>query len=331
MFKISRHEFLPLFAALAGLLPLAACTPGGGSSSGGGGASGNFRLAFVTNNPSDFWKIAEAGVNKAKAEHGVHCEMKHPANGTAAEQKAIVEDLIARRFDGIAISAIAPESQTELINEACKVMKVITQDSDAPQSNRICYVGTNNYKAGQQAGEALKQAIPQGGKVWLFVGRADAQNAIDRKRGLVDAVKGSSIQIVDTRTDDTDRQRAKSNVEDVIAKNSNAAALVGLWAYNGPAILEAVKTANKTGQIKIICFDEDEPTLQGVKDGHIFATVVQQPYQFGYESVRILKALVKGDSSVVPENKIVDVPAQVIKKENVEAFWANLKRLKSGG
>ena len=138
-------------------------------------------LAFITNNASDFWKIAQAGVDKAEAEFGVKCEVKIPANGTPAEQKTIVEDLMARGVAGISISIIDPKTQVSLINLAATQMKVITQDSDAADSDRACFVGTNNYNVGVQAGEALKEAIPDGGKVWLFVGRADAQNAVDRK------------------------------------------------------------------------------------------------------------------------------------------------------
>jgi ribose transport system substrate-binding protein len=284
-------------------------------------------LAFITNNASDFWKIAQAGVDKAEAEFNVECEVKIPANGTPGEQKTIVEDLMARGVAGISISVIDPKTQISLINQAAKQMKVITQDSDAADSDRACFVGTNNYNAGVQAGQALKEAIPDGGKVWLFVGKADAQNAVDRKKGLIDAVKDAKIEIVDTRTDDVDRSRAKTNVEDIIAANDDIAALVGLWAYNGPAILEAVKAADKIGQIKIVAFDEEDATLQGVKDGHIHATVVQQPYKFGYESVRVLKNLIQGDGSAVPENKILDIPTRIIKQPDVDEFWANLKTL----
>ena len=111
-------------------------------------------------------------------------------------------------------------------------------------------------------------------------------NGMSRRAQLY---KNTKIKIVDTRTDDVDRSRAKTNVEDIIAANDDVAALVGLWAYNGPAILEAVKAADKVGKIKIVAFDEEDATLQGVKDGHIHATVVQQPYQFRSEERRVGK------------------------------------------
>jgi ribose transport system substrate-binding protein len=285
------------------------------------------RLAFITNNASDFWLIANAGIRKANQDFNADCVMKLPGSATPGEQKNIIEDLLAQGIQGLAISPIDPASQTDLLNRAAGSIKLVTQDSDAPASNRLCYIGTNNYKAGLQAGDALKQALPDGGKVWAFVGKRDQQNAADRFRGLTDAIKGTKIEVVDLRTDDADPSRAKANAEDVIAANKDVAGLVGLWAYNGPAILEAVRGAGKAGTIRIVCFDEMEATLQGVLDGHIHATIVQQPYKFGYESVRVLSLLVRGDNSVIPEGKVLDVPTKSITRENVRAFWDELKRL----
>lgn len=284
-------------------------------------------LAFITNNSAEFWQIARAGVEKANRDFHADCTMRLPGQATPAEQKAIIEDLLATGVQGVAISPIDPASQTPLLNRVAKSVKLVTQDSDAPNSDRACYIGTNNYKAGVQAGEALKDALPNGGKVWVFVGKRDQQNAADRFKGLQDAVKGTKIRIMDLRTDDTDTARAKANTEDVIAAHPDVAGLVGLWEYNGPAILDAVKGARKTGKIQIVCFDENRATLQGVLDGHIYATVVQQPYKFGYECVRVLSGLVRGDDTVVPENKVLEVPTKLITKKNVRAFWDQLNEL----
>src|SRR5205807_3786529 len=109
--------------------------------------------------------------------------------------------------------------------------------------------------------------------VMLVVGKLDARNAQERYQGVKEALQGSKVEIVDVRTDDTDRIRAKSNASDTLVKYPDVAALVGLWSYNGPAILNAVKDAGKVGQVKIICFDEEDETLAGIKSGAIQATV----------------------------------------------------------
>ena len=276
----------------------------------------------MTNNASDYWTIARKGVEKADCELGdVDVKFRLPGQGTAAEQKSIIDDLISSGINGIAISPVDPDNQTQLINDTAKKALVITQDSDAPNSDRTLYIGTDNVAAGRQAGELIKEALPSGGKIMLFVGKSDARNAAERTQGIKEALQGSNVEIIDIRTDDTDRARAKSNAADTLVKYPDVAALVGLWSYNGPAILNAVKDANKVGQVKIICFDEEDETLAGVKEGAIFATVVQQPFEFGYQSVKLMSQILKGDKSVIPASKQINVPTLVIKKDSVDRIY----------
>ena len=287
------------------------------------------KLAFVTNNAADFWTIARKGCEQADSELGnVDVEFRIPSDGTAAEQRRIVDDLLAKGVAGLAISPVDPVNQTQMINEVAKQILVLTQDSDAPQSDRACYLGTDNVAAGRQAGELIKEALPQGGKIMVFVGKSDARNAQERFQGIKETLQGSKVEILDLRTDDTDRVRAKSNVSDTLVKHADIASLVGLWSYNGPAILNAVKDAGKVGQVKIICFDEEDETLAGVKDGAIFATVVQQPYEFGYQSVLLMAKVLGGDSSAIPTNKQKIIPTLIIKQNNVAEFTAKINRLR---
>src|SRR4051794_17311552 len=110
------------------------------------------KLAFVTNNSADFWTIARRGVEQADAElPDVTADFKITSDGTAADQKRIIDDLLTTGVDGIAISPVDPENQTPLLNETAKRVLVFTQDSDAPKSDRACYVGTDNVAAGRQA------------------------------------------------------------------------------------------------------------------------------------------------------------------------------------
>ena len=292
-----------------------------------GTAAGRIRVAFVTNNASDFWKIAQAGTRKAEKELGCEVLFRIPSKGTAEEQQAIVQDLIVTGVSGIAISPKDPQNQTEMLNEAAGKVNLITQDSDAPDSKRICYIGTDNYAAGHAAGDLIRKALPDGGRIMIFVGTLDAQNAQDRKKGIEDVLAGTNIEILGVRTDETDRSKAIANVQDTLVTYPDVGCLVGLWSYNGPAILNGVRDSRKLGQVRIVCFDEEDETLQGVKDGHIFGTIVQQPFEFGYESVRLLVGLANGDRSRVPPSKTIYIDVLTITQENVDAFWARLKQL----
>lgn len=303
-----------------------ATTPGGTSSGGAGGSDKKLKLAFVTNNASDFWTIARAGTEKATQEvPNVQVEFKIPSDGTAATQKRILDDLLAAGVDGIAISPVDPKNQTAHLNEVAKQTLLICHDSDAPESQRGFYVGTDNVAAGRMAADLVKKALPGGGKIMVFVGMKDAQNARERYQGLEEALKGSNVSIIDLRTDDTDRIRAKANVLDAIVKYPDVAGFVGLWSYNGPAILNAVKESDKVGKIQIIAFDEEDETLQGLKDGAIYSTVVQQPYEFGRQAITLMAKAQRGDKSFVPADKRIIIPTRAVDKSGVDAFWADLK------
>ncbi len=303
----------------------------------------NPQIAFVTNGVGPFWTIAAKGVEAAAAEFAADAEVQMPGEGVA-DQKRIVQALLARGIDGMAISPIDPDNQTNLLNEAAAHTNLLTHDSDAPKSNRLCFIGIDNYSAGRACGALAKEALPDGGNIMIFVGRLEQLNARQRRQGLIDELLGRSFDptrhdpnsgpivgdqytVLDTRTDQFDYAKAKAQVEDAMAKYPDLHGVVGLFAYNPPMCLEAIKEAGKTGQIQIIAFDEEAPTLQGIIDGHIYGTVVQNPYRYGYESVRILAALARGDRSVLPEGGVLDVPARSIRRDNVEAFWDELKTL----
>lgn len=302
--------------------------PSGGNTN-GGGAGTKHKLAFVTNNASDFWTIARKGTEKAARDiPNIEVEFRIPADGTAAEQQRLVDDLLARGIHGIAISPVDPKNQTAMLNRAASQTLVVTQDSDAPDSNRSCYIGTDNVAAGRQAGELVKEALPQGGKIMVFVGVLDAANAQQRYQGLKEALAGSNVSIIDVRTDNTDRVRAKSNASDTLVNNPDIAGMVGLWSYNGPAILAAVREANKLDKVKIIAFDEEDETLTGIKDGAIYATVVQQPFEFGFKSMELMAKYLDGDKSVIPAGKQIFVPTIAIKKADVEDFIKKINGLR---
>jgi ribose transport system substrate-binding protein len=205
---------------------------------------------------------------------------------------------------------------------------VFTHDSDAPASKRECYVGTDNVAAGRQAGELIKSVLPQGGKIMLFVGQIDARNAQERLQGIKETIAGTKIEILDVRTDDTDRVRAKANVAETLVAHPDVAALVGLWSYNGPAILNAVRDANKIGQVPIVTFDEEDETLTGVKSGAIAGTVVQQPFEFGYQAMTLMAKVLAGDKSGIPPSHQVFIPTRVLRQNDVDEFRKKLTELR---
>jgi ribose transport system substrate-binding protein len=290
------------------------------------GAQDKKQLAFVVNGASDFWKLAEAGVKKAQGElPNYELSLKYPEQAAAAIQQRLMDDLVAAGVDAIMVSAVDPKTSTEALNRVGSQVPLFTTDSDAPDSNRIAYIGSSNTDAGKQAGEIALKALPDGAKCMGFVGLPGADNARERIEGMKEAIKGSKIELVDVRGDDIDQTRAKRNVEDTLAANPEINCMVGFYSYNPPRIYEVLKEAGKLGQITVIAFDEDPITLGAVREGSFAGTVVQQPFEWGYQGMHLMAKYLEGDKSVVPENKLIIVPTKIIDKGNVDAFEAELK------
>ena len=296
-------------------------------------------FALVTTGVAGFWDICKKGGEDAGAELGVDVEVLMP-NGSTEQRKAL-EDLLSKGVDGMAVAAIDPENQSDIFDEVAENALLITMDTDAPSSKRKVYVGMDNYDAGWMCGELVKEAIPEGGEVILFIGRLEQDNAKRRRQGVIDClmnrekdasrydvpgeiVKGEKYTVLATRTDLFDRNKAKEYVEDELTKNPGVDAMVGLFAYNPPIILDVLKERGDLGKVKVIGFDEDENTLQAIVDGEIHGTVVQDPYEYGNRSIKVLHALAKGDESVIPASQFIDIPARQIRRDNVASFWKDL-------
>jgi ribose transport system substrate-binding protein len=309
------------------------------------GNDGKITVAYVTNGIDPFWVIAEKGAKDAAADPkiDVNVEVRMPPKGVE-DQKRMVQELLANNVKGIAISPIDPDNQGDLLEEIASRTKLITHDSDAPKSKRICYIGMDNYDAGRLCGMLVKKAMPAGGSVMIFVGRLGQENAKLRRQGLIDELldrshdpkrfdepgqelKGAKYVILDTRTDGFDRAKAKQLAQDAMTRFPDLGCMVGLFAYNPPICADAIGDAGKLGRIKIVGFDESKETLQGIKDGHVYGTVVQNPYKYGYESVRVLAGLARDDQTVLPKGGILYIPAREITRDNVDAFWTGLKKL----
>lgn len=345
---------LMVVGILASLLALVGCSPAQSTSvvkkPTGSAAAGDLKVCFISNNAHEFWKLAEVGVKQAGNDLGVKTEFRMPARGGGDEQRQIIEDLITQGYEHFAVSPNDPKNQGSYYDGKIKEgITFITVDNDLlPGSKRLCFLGTNNFEAGRSAGELVKKAVPNGGKVAIFVGKLDNLNAPQRRNGVIAVlaglktmeevealvskgypIKAGNYEILDTLTDNAEIPKCKANADDTITKHPDIACMVGLWAYNAPQIMLAAKDQGKLGKIKIISFDEQKETLDGIRSGDIVGTIVQQPYEFGYQAVKTLTDVARGNKSNLPKDGIGHIGHQVIEKGNVDAFEKKLNELKS--
>lgn len=317
-----------LLAITVGLGCLPACNRG----------PSKVKIGIVTNCTADFWRICEAGANKAAQEHDVDLVFRQPQNMDASEQLPIIEGFVAQRCAGIAVSVIDPKGQTPDLTRIAKDVPLVTMDNDADQTGRLCYIGIDNREAGKAVGRLVKKVLPQGGTVAMFIGSTTSANGQARTQGVLDELAGQdnapggeathpkkpSIKgkkygnyfLVDgaPRTDDGKTDVATNNATDVLTRLEGVddVCLIGLYAYDPPAVMNAVASKQLLGKVKIIGFDEDFDTLAGIRDGRIVGTVVQDPFMYGYKAVEVLAAVAKGDKSKLMKDAI---PYRVVTKD----------------
>ena len=308
---------------------------------------GSPHVAFVSNGVADFWTIAKAGAIAAGKDLGCEVTVEFPGGGLS-DQKRMLEDLVIKGIDGVSVSPIDPTNQVEILDLVASKSLLITNDSDAPKSPRLCYIGMDNYDAGLMCGKLAREGLPNGGEVAIFIGRLEQDNAKRRRQGFIDGLLGrtpdpsryddptkpfteNGYTIVGTWTDSFDRAKAKANIEDVLIKHPKLALMTGLFEYNSTLGVEVLKQTGKAGKVLLAGFDEGADVIAGIREGIVLGTVVQDPYGYGYESVKMLRALARGDASVLPASGMMAIPARVIRKDNVDEFWKDLKaKLKAG-
>ncbi len=298
--------------------------------SGGGGAAGKPKVGFVTNNPEEFWKLVEAGGNAQAEKDALDLDFRRPPRGTAAEQVEIINAMLAKGVKGISISVQDPRNQTDFLNEVAAKVALLAVDNDAPKSQRKCYIGTNNVKAGREVGKLIKEAKPKGTVLALFVGQLEPDNARERIRGVLEELgfEPDAMQSKDGKyrlhrkepfTDGANSAEAKNQANVALAQMAavDDICLVGLWAYNPPAILAAVREQGLAGKpsVTIVGFDEDLNTLKGIDEGLIYGTVVQNPYEFGRKSVEIMGQFARGEKPNLPGDGLLYIPERVVTRE----------------
>ena len=313
---MKRHLLVLLVASLG--FALSGCntssdTTGGGGDNAGGGGTAKKRIVFLTNGDDPFWDACRTGMDKAAEEFeietvGLSHNMDKGSEFKVEKQVAKLEQYATQSdIAGVAISPV--DASNRATAKALKALrdkgvKVICVDSDMDhekyRDSRFAYLGTNNQVGGEELGKAARGILPDGGKYATFVGVKTVANAIERIGGFGIGA-GDQFESLDSMADEGDENVAQENVKAVLDKHSQVDALVGIWAYNAHAIVRVVEERDIRDKTKIVVFDAASLALTDLSEGKIDAMVVQNPYQMGYLSVKLLKAMVEDDSATIQE------------------------------
>ncbi len=296
---------IPAVVALA--VVLSGCSGGSAPKSGG-----PKRIVILTNGTSPFWDAGAAGANSAKKdlkleEAGFTVDFDRGDYKVEDQLNKLRQYVGSSDVAGLAISVTDAKS-IALVNELRTLqksgVKVVTIDSDVNRATgsdaRSFYLGTDNVVAGRELGRAAQGLKPDGARYATFVGLKGAANAVERIDGFAEGA-GKSFQSVQSVADGGDPERARTNVRDALDQHPEINMLVGIWSYNTPAIVGIVKELKVRDKVTVVGFDADPPTIDGMQQGFVDVIVVQNPYEMGYQGVRILKALIEDDQGTIKQ------------------------------
>ncbi|MEJ7608064.1 MAG: substrate-binding domain-containing protein [Bryobacteraceae bacterium] len=281
----------------------------------------------ATNIKIPYWQAAAAGLAKVATDIKVTTQITGPETYNPQAQREEFARIVAMKPAGILLSPADPGLLKEDIDKAIAAgVPVITMDSDAPATQRVMFIGTNNYQAGLIGGRVLIKQLQGKGNVVVFTIPAQ-ENLEERLRGYKDALVSSPhisiVQVVDIRGDSA--LAFDKTVEIVDAGKLKIDAFVCLEATACKEVAEVLNRKKSTGKV-VIAMDTEQGTLEWIEKGVIAATIAQRPYTMAYYGVKMLddlhhhKPAAGGNwrqNLTSPIPAIIDTGASLVDKSNL--------------
>jgi len=295
------------------------------------------RIGLLGKSVHPYWDVVRKGMEDAAKKLDVDATFYVPPSEDIAKQIETLETWIGMGIEGISFAPSDPDAVVSTIQKAMKKgIPCISNDTDAPKSGRLCYIGTDNYTAGMIAGKKMADILDGKGKVAICTGSITAMNSLERMKGFRDAVaEYPDIVIVEpVLVDNEDTSRAVELAETALLDNPDLDAFFGVYAFNGPSAAKAVKSANKVGKVHIVCFDTTEEHLSLIDEGVIDAAIGQRQYFMGYLSVVILADMIRvgidNTMMILPKNEegdvIIDTGVDVVTKDKLDEYVKMLEK-----
>lgn len=242
-----------------------------------------------------YWEMVEKGALEAAERYGIDIEFTGPVRNNMQEQINLLEKAIAARVDAIIVQGLNEEKFTPIIDKAVKRgIPVVTIDTDAPSSQRLAYVGTDNVAAGERLGQLVVKTAGGKGKIGVIIGSDLAENQLQRLHGLRNIVtQHNGLEIIDVRSSNISHMEAIQQAADMLRLHPDINIVVGTSATDALGVLQAAKSLRRN-PLTILGFDNQEETLAAISRGEIKATVAQQPFLMGGTAVRLLNEHFQG-------------------------------------
>lgn len=306
---------LVVVAALAG------CQ--GGKGSGAGTAGGKLRIAVIPKGTThEFWKSVHAGAKDAADELGVEVIWKGPLKeDDREEQIKVVEDFTTQRVDGIVVAPLDDAALRVPVQNAQRGgIPVLIFDSGLKDVDTVSFVATDNFAAGELAGEKMIELLGGQGRVILLRYQEGSASTHEREEGFLEALRAApGIQVISQEQyAGATTESAQKAGENLIARfrDGGGFGADGVFCPNESStfgMLRALQDAGLAGEVRFVGFDASDKMVQALREGHLDALVVQNPRKMGYLAVKSIVAHIRGETV----EKRIDTGATLVTPENL--------------
>jgi len=251
------------------------------------------RYVFVATNISlPYWRQAQAGFLDGAKALGVKGELIGPTGYAPNAELGMFREIVEEHPAGICLSAGRPEIfRAEIDKAVSEGIPVICVDADVPDSKRVLYIGTDNFKAGRESVKQMAALVPGGGNIAVIT-IPGQRNLDDRVAGVADALKNfPAIKLAKILDDKGDAKNASGQISELILKKEKVDGIICLEASGGSGAAEALHGLSMEGKLQIVAFDDDPETLDWIERGAIEATIAQKPYVMSYYGLKFLDDL----------------------------------------
>ncbi|WP_195574259.1 sugar-binding protein [Paenibacillus sp. 1001270B_150601_E10] len=247
-------------------------------------------IAQELDNP--FWRTIEQGTKEAAAQSHMEIEYAGPIRINPEEQLNLLEKAIASKPDAILTQGMNDHKYNELVSKAIdQGIPVVTVDSDAPNSRRFAYVGTDNLEAGKRMGELVVTRAKAHGKIGVIIGSEQANNQKLRLEGFMSVMEEHpDYEVVEVRSSNISRIEAARQAQAMLREHPDLTAMIGFSAWDAAGMVEAMQT-EQHGSVTVFGFDDVEATQRAIQEGAVEASLVQQPHEIGAKAVSLLQLI----------------------------------------
>lgn len=285
-----------------------------------GQPSWKWRFTFVSPLRSEYWATIARGIQDASREAKANTIQTGPIGEVDADlQIQAIESAIAAKVDGIVTMALDPKRFTAVIDKAVRSgIPVVLVDTDAPDSRRAAYVGTDNFAAGKEAARIMVKAIRDNAEIGIITGPAEADNLKLRISGFRAGISAyPGLRIMDTQIGNSDLLMESERIEKMLSDHPGISALFGADGYGSIASAIVAKQLGRAGRMTIIGFDVSSEVAENIKDGIVEAVIVQANYQMGYQAIEVLAGIKAGR---MPAKAIIHTEIRILTAKNIDAY-----------